>query len=730
MNSIRKLTGLLFSLIITGTPVIFAQISHGGTPIPLSGTVIDFKDLTGSLPDLSELASKQVPDKASPLRFAEPVKVSFSPDKTGQWHTLVDGTRVWRLGIRYKNAFSIGVIFNHFRLEKGEKVFLYDPAGHTVLGAFTPDNNKSWGSLAVAPVAGPSVVIEYQVPPGRTNHGDLSVGQVSVGFRDIFRLREKTKDRFFGTSGPCNVDINCPAGDNWQTEKNAVVRIFVNGNELCTGVLMNTAINDATPYLLTAGHCIEDSSDAANAIFVFQYESPYCDGPDGSVNKSLSGATVKATSKKVDFTLVRLSKMPPFTYQPYFAGWSNSGSAPSQTTCIHHPNGDVKKISQDQDAAVTSDYDIYDKGSFWKILQWDMGTTEPGSSGAPLFDVNHRVIGTLSGGDARCGSSINDYFQKLAYIWNTYPADSNQVKAWLDPNNFQFTLWNGFDPYKAAKKTCDTLTNIQDGEYLTLYVYKSQDGGYWSGHNQDRFTQYAEKFDNPDLFNMTGIYIKPAIVKYDSPADKVTIKVWSSIQQNGQVIVSKDVPLSFFQDSVWNFIDFDTLVTIEGNFYAGYEIYYDTPTGALTDQFAVFQVENRNNSYGFNTAYYYKNGAWASYSDTPDIHLYTSLAVNPVLCGEIPEVAVHNLPDGRSSHPLEVWPNPARDKITITLPDRMPAGGTLYIHDLTGKVLFEQNISTGTTEKILSVSFLSNGFYVVTVETKDDIFLYKLIISR
>ena len=95
---------------------------------------------------------------------------------------------------------------------------------------------------------------------------------------------------------------------------------------------------------------------------------------------------------------------------PIYAGWSNEFFPPENSVTIHHPNGDVKKISVDNDPAVVTSYSDFDDNAFWNILQWDIGTTEAGSSGAPLFDQDHRVIGILSGGDASCGHSVNDYF--------------------------------------------------------------------------------------------------------------------------------------------------------------------------------------------------------------------------------------------------------------------------------------------------------------------------------
>ena len=717
---------------IYSLPAVFSQVSHGGAPLPISVMKpVSFIDLTGSLPSFDELAIEHPPDKHAPLGFAEPVRIYLTPSNAGKWETSNDGTRVWRVGIKYKGAYSMSVTFNLFKIEKGEKVFIYDPpaGGHTVLGAFTADNNKPWGSLAVQPVPGESLIIEYQVPATHSTRGKLSIGEAGIGYRDIFR-QGKSKDRFYGASGPCNVDIHCPEGDNWQIKKNAVVRILVNNNELCTGTLMNTAINDATPYILTAAHCIADSADAANAIFVFGYESPYCNGPDGSVIKSISGATLKATTSNLDFTLVQMSKIPPFTYYPYYAGWDHTGSQPSNTVTIHHPNGDVKKISIDDDPPVTSDYDDYDKNSFWKVLQWDKGTTEPGSSGAPLFNSSQRVVGTLSGGDAHCGNSVNDYFQKLSFLWDAYADSARQLKVWLDPKDFGYLLYSGFDPYFAAKKTCDTLTNITEGEKLRLYDYGSADSGYWTGHNEGHITEYAEQFTNSELFSMTGIYIMPAIVKYDSLSDKVTVKVWSGSQKPETLIVSKDVPMSFFQDSVWNFIDFDTIVTVNGNFFAGIEIYYDNPSpDSLTDQFAIFQVEDRSN-YGQNTAFYFEKDVWTSYSGTPGPNLYTSLAIEAVLCGEISAISVRSPTTKETYGHLNIFPNPAKENITLSVPTGDKITGTLHIYDLTGKALYERKIPLSTGQITLPLPDLKKGIYLITLETPENLFRNKLVIDH
>ena len=85
----------------------------------------------------------------------------------------------------------------------------------------------------------------------------------------------------------------------------------------------------------------------------------------------------------------------------------------------------------------------------WYIDQWEEGVTEPGSSGSPLFDQNHRVIGQLYGGLAACsGTSDNgqyDYYGRFGVSWDGSSA-SNRLRDWLDPSGSNPDFIDGYDP--------------------------------------------------------------------------------------------------------------------------------------------------------------------------------------------------------------------------------------------------------------------------------------------
>lgn len=494
----------------------WTQLSQGGKPY-FHGMErhFDIKYVTMPAFDIEEQIeiSNQQNIMRKPLRFAYSFDVSYTPENSGEWTVLEDGSQVWNLGIISKGAYSLNFLFNKFRLNEGVRLFIHTPDMDIIKGAFDHQNNNPSGRLAIAPLAGDKIVIELFVPYYMESYGELEIGKVAHDYLNIFGKSEK--DGNFGRSGECNIDINCLQGDHWQNEKNAVARIIINTSELCTGTLLNNTSEDETPYFLTANHCIDNSNDAEYSVFCFDYESPYCGGPDGSTDYTISGSKIRAKIYELDFTLVELNDKPPYSFPAYFAGWTSDTSAPQKTTTIHHPFGDVKKISLDNNPPITGDFLDYDEDAFWNILVWDAGTTEGGSSGAPLFNKDHHLVGTLTGGSANCNQPVDDYYIKFHLAWDKYPSSDQQLKHWLDSAGTGLKKVNSFvhnDSETLETKIAKNKTEVCSHEEV---VY--EDTSYTDA------ALYIWDFGagaKPQIAYIKG----PVTVTYDSPGTK-TIKL-------------------------------------------------------------------------------------------------------------------------------------------------------------------------------------------------------------
>lgn len=430
-----------------------AQISHDGYPyFKKIASHMKFETVLMPVEKMLNLKSERALETRSRLKhakFAHEFIVDKTTDNSGTWTVLSNGQRVWNLAIASPGAYSLSIVFEKFRLPVGGKLFVYNYTNDRVLGAYTEKNNKNSGRFAIEPLAGDELIIEYIEPIKPEFKTELKLGRVYHDFKNVFRILDPKSSQVKSASGACNVNINCDQGLNWQVEKRAVCHMTY-GGWIATGTLINNSRKDGRPYILTAHHVISEESLAQQAIFYFNYEAETCEGTTGSKSQSVSGSNLRATTNHLDFTLLEMSSIPPSIYQPYYAGWDRSGSIPNQTVCIHHPSGDVKKISIDQDPPSTdtyidSDY-TFDTNTHWLILNWEVGTTEGGSSGSPLFDTQHRLIGDLTGGDANCTNSVNDFFAKFSASWDTYPANENQLKYWLDPDNTGVLVLDGYNP--------------------------------------------------------------------------------------------------------------------------------------------------------------------------------------------------------------------------------------------------------------------------------------------
>ncbi|MFO7616797.1 MAG: trypsin-like peptidase domain-containing protein [Bacteroidales bacterium] len=438
---------LLCSIFLTRAA---AQVESPGEPLSRLFTLkaapapVELNAVTPKMiADLQETYENQL----KPYLFAYPIDTVISLTHTGQWDT-VGQYLVCRMTILSNGAESLNLIFGKFRLPEGASVYLYTPGFKIVRGAFTPFNHTPSGQLPTLPLPGQAITVELNLPLNHHFDPEIEITRVSHDFTGVFKLEDDLK-----RSGSCNVDINCPAGAAWQVEKNAVVKFIRGGYWLCSGALINNTANDGRPLLLTANHCIGLQSHADQSVFFFRYERPVCGSGYASPSQTLSAGTLLATRNTLDFSLVELSSVPPEQYEPYYAGWDRRAVPFHDTVvAIHHPSGDPKKISKSYHRVVTGDFGSgFDSNTHWRIAQWDIGTTEPGSSGCPLFNTDHRIIGDLTGGDASCDYNFNDYFQKFSVSWDRYPDSSNQLRHWLDPQGTGTLILNGYDPYLEGK---------------------------------------------------------------------------------------------------------------------------------------------------------------------------------------------------------------------------------------------------------------------------------------
>lgn len=538
---------LLIVHVIVIHAIATSQITTKGEPISYSTSLvagIPIVEIPNILPQLPQTIDK------TPAQAGYTLAVNHELLDNGLWEQA-DNRFVWRLEVVVSGANALNLYFNNIDLLYDEKLFLYDPRKELTLGAFTSSNNGSFMCTDFVP--GDRIIIEFNSQK-RYKHLPFSIHEAGV-----LLANDKYNVRGFGDAGDCEVHVNCIEGENWQNEKEGVARILVKQNYLtfwCTGSLINNTKNDGTPYFLTANHCGEfsDSTDYAQWLFYFNYESENCDQPvlEPELN-TLSGASMLAhsppgTSNGSDFKLLLLNDTVPSEYKPYYNGWDRTGDASPSGVTIHHPQGDLKMISTYTNPLVSTMYENQNEdpaGMYWMVF-WDEtisghGVTEGGSSGSPIFNDEGYIVGALTGGGASCTFLDEpDYYGKFSYSWESINRNSTaQLKYWLDPLETGVTTLKGtnLDSTNIFAGFSSGPNTIFIGEYVsfinTSFGNISGYNWYLEGGNPEH-SEHKEP-DNVQ-YNGAGTYDVRLIVSSANKADtlirKDYIKVLPNISPN------------------------------------------------------------------------------------------------------------------------------------------------------------------------------------------------------
>lgn len=477
---------------------IYAQKKDNSIPESIKlglndyNTLISTKKLLPSL-NLTALAVHDQQDEQNglPPRFGYPVDVNYNLTNSGIWKDLSNGDRIWRLEINCNNAISINLLYDKFWLPIGAKLHLYTKDKSQIIGGFNYLNNKGTkqnpSKFTTGLLFSDTIILELYEPLSVQNQSILSIDKVVHGYREINLKSVMTNESGHGDSGPCQVNVNCSEGQNWQNEKKGVAMILVNGTRWCSGSLINNTSNNQTPYFLTADHCIgsldaNGDTDASYYSFWWNYESSSCiQNSTDFVASSTSGATLVSNNSATDFALFELTESPlDSNIDVYFNGWDRTTSPSQGGVGIHHPSGDFKKIATHN--VVPSQGQVWGASTHWRV-NWSQtangySVTEGGSSGSPLFTNDKIIIGQLHGGSSiNCSDPANDpgEYGRLHVSWDG-SSPQRRLKDWLDPLGTDQIFLNGIGTVSFQ----EDIDYICIGETLTLNINNTQNSVNWN----------------------------------------------------------------------------------------------------------------------------------------------------------------------------------------------------------------------------------------------------------
>jgi hypothetical protein len=486
-------TFLFFAFLYAYTNVC-AQLSTREQPISFNPELklkVSLKNsaesVTTPLLDMAKIEAEDKEDEKAdvPPRFGYPHYVNYNLNNSGIWYDLPDGGKLWQLDVVCPGALSVNFCYDKFWIPEGGKFFIYTKDKKQSIGAFTCMNNKgdryNIRGFATELLFSDDVVLEYYQPKEVTDDAIISINRIIHGYRSI-----RDDEGGFGHSGECEVNVNCSEGQNWQNEKKAVALIIIKGLRSSTGALVNSTDMGLQPFFLTGNHCLktdpitdikpdaEGQSELDDYVFYWNYEVSGCNNTViDTIPYTTQGATVLANYDDSDFALLLLEDDPKTlsNYVPYYLGWDYSIMPGTPGVCIHHPYGDVKKISTVAYQPETTSYNNCNAywAVNWKATPHGHGITEDGSSGSPLLNGEHRLIGQLRRGNSYCGNPYaTDLFGRFNFSWTNgnHSSIHRRLDYWLNPIGSEIQALDGL-LYIPSSKTINVNDSLHSNIRIT-----------------------------------------------------------------------------------------------------------------------------------------------------------------------------------------------------------------------------------------------------------------------
>ncbi|MCO6461917.1 MAG: trypsin-like peptidase domain-containing protein, partial [Saprospiraceae bacterium] len=378
-------------------------------------------------------------------RFAVKVEQNYTVKDGKQWQ--IGNMLIWQIGFSAPHASSLNFLISGLNLPEGAEMFILSKDGRIIHGPITGDVIYDH-VYASDIIESQDVLMVVKCKKDKFQKFSIDIIGVCQGIPKPLETRD------FGDAEDCNFDVNCPHGAGWENERDAVALVLKNGSWWCSGSLINNQCQDLRSYFLTAFHCFDSDHNGSLSIsekdlsiysFRFKYEAgtPMCPGNstgDQGNWVTYSGAAFKSASFNSDFALAELNGNIKDQPRIALAGWDRRTNTPSGSVCIHHPAGDSKKFSRDFEPCNISSWNGID--NHW-VSVFEQGTVQHGSSGSPLLDMNHRIVGQLHGDQLNqedfCNQRRGEY-GRFDVSWTGNNSDDTRLSTWLGPVNPPQTL--------------------------------------------------------------------------------------------------------------------------------------------------------------------------------------------------------------------------------------------------------------------------------------------------
>lgn len=501
----KKVCQYLCIIILVSVSNIQGQIYHTGTPVSFDYNLFPNNSLKSSfnigqyiLPLVDNAAERR---KTDSINYQSLIKLDFYGKTIDADIDLINDNepielengRLYLYHIYAPGAHGLQLYFDLFDIPKGSSLYVYNEEKDMVLGSFNHKNvniNKDFGTQLIK---GNSIIIEYFEPKEALQTGELHINNIVYAFNPVF-----LKSDWHNPYNSCFEDLACFNNVEWEKTGASVALILAVAQGttytyFCSGTLLNNALNNGTPYLLSAAHCADtnyqvfinnnDSSivDISRWIFLFNYQKKNCSDNQATIlNNSVYGAELLSIDPNLfpgdstnsyisDHLLLKLNASIEdlAQYNVTYAGWDiddNAALNSPSVVSIHHPEGHAKSYSLGGNV-FSGGMDGLNE-NHWQTY-WNIGPTSSGSSGSGLFDHNHKLIGHLHGGSSSCNNVYGpDYYNKFSISYSL-----GQLQTWLDPLHSNITSLGSLEQELENKNQLENFKITHDASFDHFNIF-------------------------------------------------------------------------------------------------------------------------------------------------------------------------------------------------------------------------------------------------------------------
>lgn len=505
--------------------------------------------------------------------------IGEEPFSRGKWETLPNGAATWRLAIRSPGAAAIRVRFSGFSAGSG-KVWVYGANGganggddgqsqgpYSGLGIF--GNGEFWSGT----VWGDTATIEYQPADG--------IRSLPFEIRNIsHRVAARTQSPLLALPGPavdpagsCNLDVTCYPewSDAMKMVAETIFETEDNGQQVeaaCSATLVATRDNSLKPYLLTAGHCINNEPDARTLETFWTYQTSQCDGPAPLLKNSTTskvGASYLASGDmgSGDYSLLLLKDVPGGVL---YSGWDTvEMPMGSNLVGVHHPMASYKRIlfgHRTADELADVEGNILPANLYY-VLTLDDGIAQPGSSGSALFSAPGVIVGTLTYGPIADGDTLCAV-KSFDIGYGRFSVAYPNLQAWLEDMPYSEVLPSvaglplvGTDGVISGGPRRTVMLTTQAAQPVTFSV---RSDASWIQVSTPTMTTSASQAApltiavNPKMLAQTGRYTGTVtILSGAAPPQFVNVQVDMKFTVSNVTVSANPNPVQQGDDGLWSY---------------------------------------------------------------------------------------------------------------------------------------------------------------------------------